>query len=126
MENNKLINFLCNKKGTIALTVILCILSILGMSISGAAFENFGVNSEIMEGVVTALSLLISVLWIVCGWKALTFITPDIFLIMPLIGWVVYFMIKGFLSLIVGIFVAPYYISKTITKTMRNKYGIEE
>ncbi len=43
----------------------------------------------------------------VAGWKALNRITPNIFLSLPIIGWVVYFAIKIFLSGLIGIFLLP-------------------
>ncbi|MBE5942429.1 MAG: hypothetical protein E7264_07830 [Lachnospiraceae bacterium] len=36
------------------------------------------------------------------GWSALNKITPNIFLFMPIIGWLIYFVIKLFLSLLIG------------------------
>lgn len=42
------------------------------------------------------------------GWSALNKITPEIFLFLPLIGWVFYFIIKMFLSVFIGIFACPY------------------
>lgn len=44
------------------------------------------------------------------GWSALNKITPNIFLFMPLIGWVIYFVIKFVLSLMIGMFVTPFKI----------------
>ena len=59
-----------------------------------------------------AVVLIIAAILAVCGWKTLNMITPNIFLIMPIIGWVIFFLIKGALSLIIGMFVAPFVISK--------------
>lgn len=53
------------------------------------------------------------------GWKALNRITPNIFLWMPLMGWVIYFLIKFVLSIIIGMFVAPFQIAKMITSTVQ-------
>lgn len=55
-----------------------------------------------------------SILMAYFGWKALNRITPDIFLIMPLSSWLWYFLIKGILAILVGMFVAPYQITKAI------------
>lgn len=44
---------------------------------------------------------------IVPGWKTLTRITPNIFLFLPIIGWVLYLIIKLALSLIVGLLMLP-------------------
>lgn len=56
--------------------------------------------SYILVGYISA-----SVPW---GWATLTKITPNIFLFLPLIGWVIYFALKGYFALIVGPFVFPF------------------
>lgn len=52
------------------------------------------------------------------GWQALSRITPNVFLIMPIGGWIAYFLIKGVLSLFLGVFVAPFVIAKKLTKSI--------
>ena len=45
------------------------------------------------------------------GWSTLNKITPETFLlvlILPALGWIVYFVIKFLLSMLIGIFVCPY------------------
>ena len=54
------------------------------------------------------------------GWKALNRIQPNIFLIMPIGGWLVYFLVKGMLSVAIGVFVAPFVISKKIVEAIQN------
>ena len=49
------------------------------------------------------------------GWQSLNKITPNIFLWMPLAGWAIYFLVKGLLSIIVGAFIAPFWIGKKIS-----------
>lgn len=49
------------------------------------------------------------------GWKALARITPDVFLWMPLASWLIYFVVKGLLSIVIGAIVAPFWIGKTIS-----------
>ncbi len=44
---------------------------------------------------------------LVAGWKALNRITPSVFLLLPIIGWVIYFAIKISLSFVLGIFILP-------------------
>lgn len=44
---------------------------------------------------------------IVPGWKTLSRITPDVFLLMPIIGWVFYLIIKLVLSLCLGLVMLP-------------------
>lgn len=52
------------------------------------------------------------------GWKTLNFITPRIFLIMPLVGWVIYFIIKGILSFLLGFIVAPFQIGAWVSRSV--------
>lgn len=51
---------------------------------------------------------IFSFLFLYWGWKALNRITPSMFVFMPVIGWVVYFVIKGLLALVLGMFIGPY------------------
>ena len=48
------------------------------------------------------------------GWRTLNKITPNIFLSMSWAGWLAYFMIKCCLSAMIGIFMAPFQIYKSI------------
>lgn len=50
------------------------------------------------------------------GWIALNKITPSIFLVMPIIGWVIYFILKAVLAMVVGMVALPYTVIKTITR----------
>ena len=53
---------------------------------------------------------------LVAGWKALNRITPNIFLFLPIIGWVVYFVLKIFLSGVIGVFLLPIRLFLNIRK----------
>ena len=53
---------------------------------------------------------------LVAGWKALNRITPNVFLFLPIIGWVVYFAIKILLSSVIGIFLLPIRLFLNIRK----------
>ena len=50
------------------------------------------------------------------GWKVISFIQPKMFLFLPIIGWVFYFLIKILLSMIVGIVAMPVGIISIIIK----------
>lgn len=62
----------------------------------------------------TLFAALMLLLFSGCGWKALNGITPSVFLILPIGGWLIYLLVKLFLSYFIGVFVAPFYISKQI------------
>lgn len=44
---------------------------------------------------------------LVAGWYTLNRITPQVFLFLPLIGWVIYFVIKMMISIWVGLIMLP-------------------
>ncbi|HPX07350.1 MAG TPA: hypothetical protein PK494_00700, partial [Tenuifilaceae bacterium] len=44
---------------------------------------------------------------IVVGWKTLNRLTPQIFLVLPLIGWLIYFIVKLYVSMFVGLAWTP-------------------
>lgn len=57
------------------------------------------------------------------GWKALNKITPKIFIWMPIVGWVIYYIVKFFLSVFVGYFITPYQIGKMVSSYVSEHYG---
>lgn len=54
---------------------------------------------------------------IIPGWKTLTRITPNVFLFLPLIGWLVFFIVKFILAIAVGLIMLP-------IRTVRNIYRL--
>jgi hypothetical protein len=48
------------------------------------------------------------------GWSILNRITPNIFLFMSWMGWVLYFAIKAWISIMIGFAVAPFKIYRAI------------
>lgn len=59
------------------------------------------------------------------GWSVLNKITPNIFLFLPIIGWIFYFFIKLFISLMIGMFVTPFKIYQ-IVKELKEANNLEE
>ena len=62
------------------------------------------------------LSMILPILAFAClpfGWRTLTAITPRMFLMLPIIGWLIYFFIKVTLSALIGWIAAPVKIYKT-------------
>jgi len=76
-------------------------------------------------GIITLLQdaafimVIFAVLFSYFGWQALSKITPNVFLIMPVGGWIAYFVVKGALSFFLGVFVAPYVIAKKIVDSIQ-------
>lgn len=61
------------------------------------------------------LALVIGVICGYFGWSALTRIQPSMFIWMSFVGWIVYFLIKGILSIFIGVFIAPFVLGKKIS-----------
>ena len=53
---------------------------------------------------------------LVAGWRFLNRITADYFLFLPIIGWLIYFVVKFLISGCLGVFILPYRIYKNITR----------
>jgi putative membrane protein len=59
---------------------------------------------------LTAFSLIgafYSGIGIQYGWRALNAITPSMFLVLPIIGWFIYFVVKVAISGLIGFFITP-------------------
>lgn len=101
-KNSQFLIFLAGKAGKIVLTVVFAVII-------------WGILGALLQ---TSSNFILAITLIACGyfgWKSLNKITPDIFLIMPVVGWLFYFSIKGLLSIIIGAIIAPYWIGKTIS-----------
>ena len=97
----KALKFICTKSGKLGLTIAL-----------------YGIVFAIM-GLLIGLDLLpVTLVFILAfsigGWKALNRIQPSMFLVMSWVGWFFYFFIKFCLSLLIGMFVTPFVVSKKI------------
>ena len=104
MDNkNKVLDFLISPAGRIVITVVGMIL------IYGIIMIALESNSSFVLGV----TLLTCTFF---GWSALNKITPRIFIWMSITGWLIYFLIKGLLAVTIGVFVAPFQISKVLAE----------
>lgn len=77
----------------------------------------------LMLAINSHMQALAGIAFLVCaifGWKALNRITPDFFLVMSFAGWAIYFLVKGLLSIFIGVFVAPFQISKMISNAVND------
>lgn len=94
-----------NKNLLIKNSVIMIVLFIFGFQFIGDRFTGFG--QRLFDGYFLA-----GIPW---GWSVLNKITPDIFLCMSFVGWIIYFVIKILISMLIGMFVTPYKIYKIVT-----------
>lgn len=101
MNNGGFKGFLASSLGRIVVTVISAII-IYGLIIAGISSNT------------TSLSVIVMLVCCFFGWRALNRITPDIFLFMSITGWIIYFVVKGMISVAIGAFIAPFYIGKWI------------
>lgn len=106
MKNNKFLEFLVSKTGKAVITLVGMVL-IYGLLVLCLSVESTA---------ILGATLLVCAFF---GWKALNKITPNIFLIMSVSKWVMYYFIKGLLSIFVGAFVAPFQIAKMITEKIQ-------
>lgn len=53
-------------------------------------------------------------LGLVPGWRTLTRVTPQVFLFLPILGWVIYFLIKAVLAMFVGLIAFPVRIIRNL------------
>lgn len=106
-SNSKIKEFLLSKGGQIGMIAILYLV-IWGIMVALTATHS------------TVIAFIYIVLFTYFGWNALNRITPNMFVWMPLIGWIIYYVVKFILSIIVGMFVAPFQIAKKITNAIQN------
>lgn len=85
-----------SEKGRIILTVICCVVI-------------WGITLALWMSESTA-AVVVMLLCAFFGWRVLNMITPAVFIWMPLVGWLVYILIKFILSALIGLFVAPFKI----------------
>lgn len=66
-----------------------------------------GHSASLKVNIIDYIFLIYIFSGIIPGWKTLTRITPAVFLFLPIIGWVLYFIVKLILSLVVGLIMLP-------------------
>ncbi len=109
MENeNKFKSFLASTWGKIA-TILFFVVLIWGIIL-------WMTEIEFEAGI-----LIVAAICAIFGWRALNRITPNIFLFMSWTGWLFYFAIKGVLAILIGLFIAPFQISKMIADAISNE-----
>ena len=62
----------------------------------------------------TIIWIIIAVTFATIGYKSITKIQPQMFVFMPVVGWLVYFAVKVGVGLFVGIFLTPYKLAQKI------------
>ena len=101
-------NFLCSGAGTISMIILFYALIFGLFTMLITLFENS-----------TVVVLIFVVVFAYFGWKALNKINLNVILIMPVGKWVVYYAVKGILSLVIGVFVAPFVLAKKIANEIQ-------
>ncbi|MCC8112236.1 MAG: hypothetical protein LIO74_11840 [Ruminococcus sp.] len=75
----------------------------------------------IMLGLILALagiSQVCAVIYLIAGvlfgWRFINFITPNMFIWMPLKGWLIYYIVKLFVAAFIGMLIVPYHLAKYV------------
>jgi hypothetical protein len=70
-----------------------------------------------------AMGLIVGLVYsgIPWGWRMLSSVQPKMFLVLPLVGWLVYFMLKLFLAMFVGLVAMPIGIVKAVSTYKKEK-----
>lgn len=77
---------------------------------------NLPTKASIELPLTTVLLMFYTYSGLIAGWRFLNKITPEYFLFLPFIGWLIYFIVKMFISGILGIFILPYRIFMNIKR----------
>ncbi|MEO9483627.1 MAG: hypothetical protein ABJG47_09290 [Ekhidna sp.] len=80
-----------------------------GITLTMLLSQSRAINTQLSSTSTVSLQLAMFYVYsgLVAGWLTLSKITPRIFLILPLIGWVFYFAIKLTLSMWIGVVMLP-------------------
>ncbi len=69
---------------------------------------------NLSSGMGGGIAIIFLVILAIFGWRFINFITPSIFIWMPLAGWIIYFIVKFVVSAFLGMFIIPYHVAKMI------------
>ena len=83
-------------------------------SFDGAPVSGTTAFAQGSSNFFAALLIGLIIAGIPAGWRTLTKITPQVFLFLPVGGWVLYFFIKGLLSMLIGWATLPFRVVKCI------------
>ena len=102
--------------------------STAGKVVMTAAFAVviYGILFAVISAGAEYVALAICVLCGWFGWKALNKIQPSMFLWMSIAGWIVYFLIKAVLSVLIGIFITPFVLGKKISAAIATSVDTRE
>lgn len=88
------------------LTYIICYA--IGFGLVASAIK----LTEVIGSPVAILIVLVGLA--IYGWRSINWLTRDLFIWIPLAGLPTYFIVKFFISAMLGIFVVPHYFAKKI------------
>ncbi len=106
-EQNEVKKFFASTLGRVTVTIVSAII-IWGIMLLSA-------NTDSM-----VIALIILAVCTYFGWRALNKITPNLFLFMSIGAWLIYFIVKGVLSFLLGFIIAPFQIGKMISDAVAN------
>lgn len=90
------------------------------------------VFTAIFFGIIIALSNvsegLGAIVILVCavnGWRILDRIQPEMFLWMSWVGWLIYFLVKLMIAVVIGVFATAYYLGKAVSGLICGSFGVQ-
>lgn len=96
-----------DKQGVYKEFIITAVLAVIGIVLAFAGEPH---------GLMDVLTVIWGTAGIYPGWRALNKITPNIFLVLPLVGWLFYFIIKFIISVCIGWICLPIRLVMNIRK----------
>ena len=89
----------------------------------------FSCNIEKDKGTALSTAALIATFYggisIQYGWRALNSITPSMFLVLPIVGWFIYFVVKAVISGLIGFFITPVKIFQDIKRYLELRESLK-
>jgi len=76
-------------------------------------------NYTVSFDTITYIILFYICAGVIAGWQTLNRLTPRMFLVLPIIGWLIYFAFKLFLSYWVGLIMLPVRLVRNILRLIK-------
>ena len=100
-----------NEQENIAKELMWMVIVTLGLTFLSFSTPNFK-NAPAYFFILIPLIIFYLTASIIVDWKTVNKITPRFFLFLPVIGWIIYLFVKFYASMMVGMFVSPFWLFK--------------
>ncbi len=99
--------FILSAVGRVIIFVV-CYAVVFGLILGASALEN------------PVIVMIVMIPLIIFGWRFINWITPSMFIWMSWTGWLIYFIIKLMVSVLLGAFIVPYHAAKYVLSIFDN------